>query len=106
MKGASQVVCYSVLDVTPSSEDWIPGYLPAANARVAAHGGTYLARTASHEQVEGGDQPAALRIIIEWPSKAHAEAFMADEAYAPHLAARSRGSVSHHYLIEGRDDLA
>lgn len=97
---------YSVLDVTPSSEDWIPGYLPTANARVAAHGGTYLARTASHEQVEGVEQPAALRIIIEWPSKENAEAFMADEAYAPHLAARAKGSVSHHYLIEGKDDLA
>lgn len=97
---------YSVLDVTPSSEDWIPGYLPTANERVAAHGGKYLARTASHEQVEGEKQPAALRIIIEWPAKENAEAFMADEAYAPHLAARIAGSVSHHYVIEGKDDLA
>ncbi|MFC5586130.1 DUF1330 domain-containing protein [Nitratireductor kimnyeongensis] len=97
---------YSVLDVTPTADDWIPGYLPTANARVATHGGRYLARTASHEQVEGDEQPAALRIIIEWPSKANAEAFMADEAYAPHLAARTDGSVSHHYLIEGKDDLA
>lgn len=97
---------YSVLDVTPSSDDWIPGYLPVVNARVAAHGGRNLARTASHQQVEGADQPAALRIIIEWPSKANAEAFIADEAYAPHLAARTEGSISHHYLIEGKDDLA
>ena len=97
---------YSVLDVTPTSDDWVADYLPAANARVAAHGGRYLARTASHEQVEGGDQPAALRIILEWPSKAAAEAFMADEIFSPHLAARSAGSLSHHYLIEGKDDLA
>lgn len=97
---------YSVLDVTPTSEDWIPGYLPTANDRVAAHGGKYIARTASHEQVEGDNQDAGLRIIIEWPSKEAAEAFMADEAYAPHLAARTAGSVSHHYLIEGKDDLA
>ncbi|OBY25151.1 DUF1330 domain-containing protein [Leisingera sp. JC1] len=97
---------YSVLDVTPTSEDWIPGYLPTANARVAAYGGKYLARTASHEQVEGGTQPAALRIIIEWPSRESALAFMADDAYAPHLEARTAGSVSHHYLIDGKDDLA
>jgi len=97
---------YSVLDVTPTKEDWIPVYLPAANARVAAHGGKYLARTASHSQVEGGDQPAALRIIIEWPSRENAEAFLADEAYAPHLKARTEGSYSHHFLIEGKDDLA
>ena len=97
---------YSVLDVTPASDDWIPDYLPTANERVAAHGGKYIARTASHEQVEGEAQAAGLRIIIEWPSKESAEAFMADEAYAPHLAARTAGSVSHHYLIEGKDDLA
>lgn len=97
---------YSVLDVTPTDEGWIPGYLPTANERVAAHGGKYIARTASHEQVEGDTQAAGLRIIIEWPSKKAAEAFMADEAYGPHLAARTAGSVSHHYLIEGKDDLA
>ncbi len=97
---------YSVLDVTPTNEDWIPGYLPTANERVAAHGGRYIARTANHEQVEGDAQSAALRIIIEWPSKEAALAFMQDEAYAPHLAARTNGSVSNHYLIEGKDDLA
>ena len=44
---------YSVLDVTPTSDGWIPDYLPTANKLVANHGGKYLARTASHEQVEG-----------------------------------------------------
>ncbi|PRY78957.1 uncharacterized protein (DUF1330 family) [Yoonia maritima] len=97
---------YSVLDVTPTNDEWIPDYLPTANERVAAHGGKYIARTTSHEQVEGEMQEAGLRIIIEWPSKGAAQAFMADEAYAPHLAARTAGSVSHHYLIEGKDDLA
>ena len=97
---------YSVLDVAPTSEDWIPDYLPTANERVAAHGGKYIARTASHEQVEGEPQEAGLRIIIEWPSKEAAKAFMADEQYAPHLAERTAGSVSHHYLIQGKDDLA
>lgn len=97
---------YSVLDVTPTSEDWIPDYLPTANERVAAHGGKYVARTTSHEQVEGDTQEAGLRIIIKWPSKEAAKAFMADEDYAPHLVARTTGSVSHHYLIEGKDDLA
>ncbi len=97
---------YSVLDVTPTSEDWIPNYLPAANERVAAHGGRYIARTTNHEQLEGDAQHAALRIIIEWPSKEAAQAFMTDEAYVPHLTSRTAGSVSHHYLIEGKDDLA
>jgi uncharacterized protein (DUF1330 family) len=96
---------YSVLAVTPTNEDWIPNYISAANALVARHGGRYLARTASHERLEGeGD--AALRIILEWPSAEAAKAFMSDPDYVPLLQARTAGSESHHYLIEGKDDLA
>ena len=97
---------YSVLAVTPTSEDWIPDYLPAANALVAKHGGKYLARTANHARLEGDGQEAALRIVLQWPSKEAAEAFMNDPDYAPHLKARTAGSISHHFLIEGKDDLA
>lgn len=100
------MACYSVLAVTPTSQDWIPDYLPAANALVAKHGGRYLARTATHEQMEGSAESAALRIILEWPSKEAAIAFMNDPDYKPHLDARTNGSVSHHVLIEGKDDLA
>ena len=97
---------FSVLDVTPTREDWIPDYIAPANKLVAQYGGRYLARTATHEQIEGNKQPAALRIIIEWPSKQAAVDFMNDPEYVPHLSARTQGSVSHHYLIAAQDDLA
>jgi len=97
---------YSVLAVTPTSEDWIPAYIGPANALVAKYGGKYLARTASHERLEGQGEAAALRIIIEWPSQEAAKKFMNDPEYVPHLKARTAGSNSHHFLIEGKDDLA
>ena len=97
---------YSVLAVTPTSEEWIPDYVAAVGALVARHGGKYLARTASHERLEGAGEDAALRVIVEWPSKAAAEAFMSDPDYAPHLAARTAGSTGEHFLVEGKDDLA
>ena len=100
------MTAYSVLAVTPTSDDWIPDYLPTANALVAKHGGTYLARTQDHDQVEGDEAPSAMRIVIEWPSKDAANNFMNDPEYAPHLAARTNGSTSFHFLIEGKDDLA
>ena len=100
------MVFYLVLAVIPTSEDWIADYLPRANALVAKHGGQYLARTASHEQLEGTGPEAALRIILEWPSREAAVAFMNDPGYAPHLDARTAGSNSVHFLIEGKDDLA
>ena len=98
------MIYYSVLDVTPSTDAWIPDYLPTANRLVSKHGGKYLARTSNHEQLEGKTSEAALRIIIEWPSKEDATAFMKDPEYIPHLAARTDGSASNHYLIEGKDE--
>ena len=97
---------YSVLAVTPTRQDWVQDYIGPAHALVARHGGKYLARTASHERLEGKGEDAALRIIIEWPSREAAVAFMNDPTYLPHLEARSAGSNSHHFLIEGKDDLA
>jgi uncharacterized protein (DUF1330 family) len=96
---------YSVLAVTPTSEDWIPDYIAPTGALITKHGGKYLARTASHECLEGNPEDHALSVIIEWPSKEAAQAFMSDPEYAPHLAARTAGSKSQHLLIEGKDDL-
>ncbi|MEM7524209.1 MAG: DUF1330 domain-containing protein [Pseudomonadota bacterium] len=97
---------YSVLAVTPTTQDWVADYLGPANALVAKHGGRYLARTAQHERLEGAGETVALRIILEWPSADAAKAFMADPDYVPHLQARTAGSISHHVLIEGVDDLS
>ena len=97
---------YSVLAVTPTSEDWIPDYIEPTNALVAKHGGKYLARTSSDERLEGDGDDAGLRVIIEWAPKEAAVAFMSDPEYKPHLEARRAGSISHHLLIEGKDDLA
>jgi uncharacterized protein (DUF1330 family) len=97
---------YSVLFVTPTSEDWIPDYIGPTNRLVTQYGGKYVARTTSHEQLEGEAFDAALRIVIEWPSKEAAIGFMNDPEYAPHLKARMNGSISYHFLIEGKDNLA
>ena len=97
---------YSIVAITPTTEEWIPAYVGPVTALVAKHGGKYLARTASHERLEGEGENAALQVIIEWPSKEAAQAFMGDPDYAPHFKARTAGSNSHHFLVEGKDDLA
>lgn len=98
---------YSVLDVTPTTDTWVADYLPAAGKVMAKYGGKYLARTTSHERLEGSEgETPALRIVIEWPSKEAAIDFMEDPEYVPHLEARTAGSVSNHFLIEAKDDLA
>lgn len=97
---------FSVLAVTPTNQDWVAAYVETANRLVTKHGGKYVARTTSHEQLEGETQAAALRIVLEWPSREAAINFMQDPEYAPHLKARTEGSTSYHFLIEGKDDLA
>lgn len=97
---------YSVLEVTPTNQDWVADYIGPANKLVAQYGGKYLARTNSHERLEGNGEDPALRIIIEWPSKEAAIGFMNDPGYVPHLEARTAGSISHHALVEAKDDLA
>lgn len=97
---------YSVLEVTPENDAWIEDYLPVANKIIARHGGKYLARTATHEVLEGEDREVGLRIVIEWPDMDAARAFENDPEYKPHLAARLTNSRSHHALVEGQDDLS
>ncbi|MEO0344990.1 MAG: DUF1330 domain-containing protein [Pseudomonadota bacterium] len=97
---------YSILAVTPTNDLWVQDYIGPANALVDKHGGKYLARTANHEQIEGEAQPAALRIVIEWPSMQAAKDFMSDPGYLTHLKARTDGSDSYHFLVEAKDDLA
>ncbi|MEM7087491.1 MAG: DUF1330 domain-containing protein [Bacteroidota bacterium] len=96
---------YSILDVTPTTDSWVADYINPATQILKKHGGRYLARTTSHEQLEGKSEKAALRILIEWPNKQAAMDFMNDPEYIPHLNARTAGSVSHHYLVEAKDDL-
>jgi len=47
------MTAYSVLAVTPTDDSWIPGYIEPVGKIIAKHGGKYIARTTSHEQVEG-----------------------------------------------------
>lgn len=100
------MTAYSVLEVTPTNEEWIEDYLPTANKVIARHGGKYLARTETHEVLEGDNREVGLRIVIEWPSMDAARAFENDPEYTPHLETRLANSRSHHALIEGKDDLS
>jgi len=100
------MIYYSVLDVTPTSNTWASEYVEPANRLVAKYGGKYLARTGNHEQLEGQSKAPTLRVVIHWPSKEAAINFMNDPEYLPHLKARTEGSISNHYLIEGLDEIS
>jgi uncharacterized protein (DUF1330 family) len=100
------MTAYSVLAVTPTDDSWIPGNIEPIGKIIAKHGGKSIARTTSHAHVEGEDQPAALRVILEWPNTQAAHDFVNDPDYAPYLEARHKGSTSVHFIIDSKDDLA
>lgn len=100
------MTAYSVLFVSPTDDAWIPGYIAPVVELIAKHGGRYLARTADHQQVEGPDLPAALRVVLEWPTKEAALNFENDPDYKPYLESRLNRSTSYHFVIDGKDDLA
>ena len=95
---------YGIFFVTPTSEDWIPGYLAAVGPLIEKHGGRFLARTASHERLEGTSVAPALIAILEFPSKEASESFYNDPAYQPHREARLAGADNHFFVVEGKDD--
>ena len=106
MKEQTAMPHYVVLLITPTTDAWIPDYLTAVAPLLEKHGAKFLARTQSHERLEGTDPSPAMITIIEWPSKDHANAFYNDPAYQPHKAARLAGATNHCFLVEGKDDFA
>jgi uncharacterized protein (DUF1330 family) len=103
---------YAILCVIPTDAEWIEDYIKAVNRLVEKHGGKYLARTASHERLEGGahesaengDAAGGIRVIIEWPDKESMDTFYNDPEYSSHKAARQGGSKSDVLSVAGKDD--
>jgi uncharacterized protein (DUF1330 family) len=100
------VTYYAAVGLTPTSEEWIPGYLSTVTSLVKKHGGKYLARTVNHERLEGDGESPAVMCLIEWPSKEAFESFYSDPDYQPHLQARLAGCKNDIVLVEGKDDFA
>jgi uncharacterized protein (DUF1330 family) len=94
---------YAVVQLNISNDSWMADYMPNVTTLVHKHGGKYLARTMTMQKIEGtGALPDAF-VIIEWPSKAAAEAFYGDPDYQPYLQNRLAGSSSEFTLVAGED---
>ena len=92
--------------VTPTTDAWIPDYLAKVGPLAEKHGGKYLARCASVEQLEGPGPVPAVIVIVEWTSKEAERAFYSDPAYQSPLAARLAGSESTFFSVDDKDAFA
>jgi uncharacterized protein (DUF1330 family) len=94
---------FLIAEVDVTDDAWIPDYAAKVHDIVASHGGKYLSRSASIEQLEGESQDTTLIALIEFPSADALKAFVNDPEYAPFAKARQDGSDSRFRMIDDTD---
>lgn len=94
---------YLIADIEITDDSWVPDYAANAHRIVERHGGRYLSRSGHISTIEGQGPESSLIAIIEFPSRAALDAFVADPDYAPHAAARQAGAKSVFRVIDDTD---
>ncbi|MEH2499813.1 uncharacterized protein (DUF1330 family) [Bradyrhizobium sp. AZCC 1678] len=94
---------FLIADIKVTDDKWVPEYATSVHDLVHKHGGKYLSRSGNVKTLEGTPLETSLIAIMAFPSAKHAEAFVADPAYAPYVAARRAGSESRFQLIDDTD---
>ena len=94
------MAAYLIVDIDVQDEETYQGYVEQAPAFVAKHGGRYRVRGGNAEIVEGDWQPARF-VVVEFPSKAHAQAFIDDPEYQKVAEIRRASTKSQMILVKG-----
>ncbi len=97
------MTAFLIADIKVTNDKWIPEYAASVHDIVHKHGGKYLSRSGNVKTLEGGPSDTSLIAIMAFPSTKHAEAFVADPAYAPYATARQGGSESRFQLLDDSD---
>lgn len=94
---------YAVAELDVTERSWVREYVQVVTPLVEQHGGRYLARTSDITKVEGERKTPQIFLIIEWPSKAAADAFYESDAYRPYRQRRLAGARNEFMLVAGED---
>jgi uncharacterized protein (DUF1330 family) len=99
MESASMAKGYWIAHIDVRDLEPYKSYVPVATAAVAAHGGRFLVRGGSAEQVEGKGRPR--HVIIEFPTyEAAMTCYLSDE-YAKARALRVPYSIADVVVVAG-----
>ena len=91
---------YLVLDFAVRDLRGFMPYVEAIPAFIEKHGGRYIVRGEAPSVVEGDWAPQRM-VILEFPSRRNAEAFLADPDAQALFALRHRTTVSKLVLVDG-----
>jgi uncharacterized protein (DUF1330 family) len=89
-----------VLDLTVNNLREFMPYVEAIPEYIAKHGGRYASKGADPVVMEGDWSPQRL-VILEFPSRGHAQAFLADPNAQDLFARRHRSTTSRLVLVDG-----
>lgn len=91
---------YLIGDIAVHDPDLYAEYAAGVLPTVEAYGGRYVVRGGHPEAVEG-DWPAQRIVILEFPDRERATAWLEGPEYAPLRAKRHRASQARFVLVEG-----
>jgi uncharacterized protein (DUF1330 family) len=94
------MIAYLILDIEIHDLNVFQTYAAEIPAFVKKHSGRYVVLGGEAETVEGDWKPQRL-VVIEFPSKENAQAFLKDPDAQPVFAIRHRSATSKLILAEG-----
>jgi uncharacterized protein (DUF1330 family) len=91
---------YLVLDLTIHDFGSFREYIEKVPAFIGKHGGKYIVQGAEPTLMEGDWQPERM-VILEFPARKNATAFLSDPDFQDLLAVRHRTTTSKLVLVDG-----
>ena len=92
---------YLVLDLTVNDFGRFKKYIAEIPAFIAKHSGRYIVQGVQPTAIEGNWRPERL-VIIEFPERANAEAFLGDPDIQDLFKVRHETTTSKLVLVDGR----
>lgn len=91
---------YLIADITVHDPEKFQEYASQAPQFIKKHQGKYLVRGGEATVGEGDWQPGRI-VVLEFPSRENAEAFLQDPAYQPVAAIRHESATTKLVLVDG-----
>jgi uncharacterized protein (DUF1330 family) len=91
---------YLVLDLAINDFAGFSGYIAAIPAHIAKHDGQYIVQGVEPTCIEGDWKPQRM-VIIEFPERSNAEAFLSDPTIQGLFRVRHETTTSRLVLVDG-----
>lgn len=91
---------YIIVDITVHDSESYKEYVKLVPSFIEKHRGKYLVRGGESEVREGTWEPDRI-IVLEFPSRSEATAFLDDPGYQPVAAIRHTAATTNLVVVEG-----